>query len=229
MRGSRNFYLAVISLGMILFAVSQSGYAQSQYRRGSNSHKESQLQNNSNKQQPQKPSYEHKPQQGKQPQQQVNRPQQGNRPQQQVNRPQQGNRPPQQANRPQQQRPGYAPPPSGHHRPDITFYPNGLRPRPSSHYYGFYVKNLPYRAKAIRRGAYDYYYVDGRYYRYINNVYVICRPPVGTVIAKSLLNGIISLTNYVIIDTYGRSQRCYTDYDGVYYIKSGKDYIVVNP
>ena len=175
MRGSRNIFMAVISLGMMLFAANQSCYAQSQYRRGS-----------SNQQQPQK----------QQPakQQQVKKEQQlqrdfQNAKQQDRKPPQYGNKPPQQVNRP----------------------------------------TLPFGAKVIRGGAYDYYYVDGRYYRYINNVYVICRPPVGALIARSLLNGVITLTNYVVRDSYGRSQRCYTDNDGVYYVKSGRDYLVVEP
>ena len=88
---------------------------------------------------------------------------------------------------------------------------------------------MPFGAKVIHRGPYDYYYVDGRYYRYINKVYVICRPPVGAVIARSLLDGVIALTNYAIRDAYGRTQRYYTDNDGLYYIKSGSNYVVVDP
>lgn len=199
--------MAIVSLVMILFATLQTGYAQSQYRRGNSSQGN---QNNSvykpqespdkkkqpaqqrpqaQKPQPQKPSYQQKPQQG-------NRPPHGNRPPQYGNKPPQGNRPPQYGNRP-----------SG---------------RP-------HRQTLPVGAKVIHRGPYDYYFADGRYYRFINNVYVICRPPVGAVIARTLLDGVITLTNYAVRDAYGRSQRYYTDNYGVYYIKSRGNYIVVNP
>ena len=232
--------MAFASLVMMLFATAQIGFAQSQYRRGNNSQSNSAYRPDSrpdNKRQPaqspqvQKPSYQHKPQQGNRPPQQSTRPQQGNRPPQQSARPQQGNRPPQYGNRPSG-KPGNVtlpPPPPNHYKPSYKHYPAGFRPRPSVHFYGYYRHTLPFGAKVIHRGPYDYYYVDGRYYRYINKVYVICRPPVGAVIARSLLDGVIALTNYAIRDAYGRTQRYYTDNDGLYYIKSGSNYVVVDP
>ena len=250
---SRFFTMAFASLVMVLLAATQIGYAQSQYRRGNNGQSNSAYRpdnrNDNKKQQAQspqvqKPSYQHKPQQGNRPPQQSARPQQGNRPPQQSARPQQGNRPPQQSARPQQGnrppqygsrpsgRPGNVtlpPPPPNHYKPAPRHYPAGFRPRPSVHFYGYYRHTLPFGAKVIHRGPYDYYYVDGRYYRYINKVYVICRPPVGAVIARSLLDGVIALTNYAIRDAYGRTQRYYTDNDGLYYIKSGNNYVVVDP
>lgn len=253
MRRSRLLIMAFASLVMMLFATAQIGFAQSQYRRGNNSQSNSAYRPDSrpdNKRQPaqspqvQKPSYQHKPQQGNRPPQQSTRPQQGNRPPQQSARPQQGNRPPQYGSRPQQGnrppqygnrpsgRPGNVtlpPPPPNHYKPSYKHYPAGFRPRPSVHFYGYYRHTLPFGAKVIHRGPYDYYYVDGRYYRYINKVYVICRPPVGAVIARSLLDGVIALTNYAIRDAYGRTQRYYTDNDGLYYIKSGNNYVVVDP
>ena len=253
MRRSRLLIMAFASLVMMLFATAQIGFAQSQYRRGNNSQSNSAYRPDSrpdNKRQPaqspqvQKPSYQHKPQQGNRPPQQSARPQQGNRPPQQSARPPQGNRPPQQSARPQQGnrppqygnrpsgRPGNVilpPPPPNHYKPSYKHYPAGFRPRPSVHFYGYYRHTLPFGAKVIHRGPYDYYYVDGRYYRYINKVYVICRPPVGAVIARSLLDGVIALTNYAIRDAYGRTQRYYTDNDGLYYIKSGSNYVVVDP
>ncbi len=263
---SRFFTMAFASLVMVLLAATQIGYAQSQYRRGNNGQSNSAYRpdnrTDNKKQQAQspqvqKPSYQHKPQQGNRPPQQSTRPQQGNRPPQQSARPQQSNRPPQQSARPQQGnrppqqsarpqqgnrppqygsrpsgRPGNVtlpPPPPNHYKPAPRHYPAGFRPRPSVHFYGYYRHTLPFGAKVIHRGPYDYYYVDGRYYRYINKVYVICRPPVGAVIARSLLDGVIALTNYAIRDAYGRTQRYYTDNDGLYYIKSGNNYVVVDP
>lgn len=251
--------MAFASLVMMLFAADQIGYAQSQYRRGNNnqgntvSRPDNRTENKkqpaqhmpqAQRPQPQKPSYQHKPQQGTRPPQQGTRPQQGNRPPQYGNRPPQGNKPPQYGNRPQQgnrppqygNRPSGRPgngsmpaPPPHHYRPSHHYYPGGLRPRPSVHFYGYYRHTLPFGAKVIHRGPHDYYYVDGRYYRFINNVYVICRPPVGAVIASSLLNGVITLTNYVVRDEYGKTKRYYTDNDGLYFIKSGGNYIVAEP
>lgn len=223
--------MAMVSLVMILFATLQTGYAQSQYRRGNSSQGN---QNNSvykaqespdkkkqpvqqrpqaQKPQPQKPSYQQKPQQGNKPPQYGNKPPQGNRPPQYGNKPPQGNRPPQYGKRPSG-RPGIgsmpAPPPNHY--------------RPSHHRH-----TLPRGVKVIHRGPYDYYFADGRYYRFVNNVYVICHPPVGAVIARTLLDGVITLTNYAVRDAYGRSQRYYTDNGGVYYIKSRGNYIVVDP
>ena len=134
-------------------------------------------------------------------------------------------------------RPKVAPPAGQNHKPAEHLRPKHsnkdmaahLRPRPSVHYYGYYTKRLPVGAKIIHRGPYDYYYASGRYYRLINNVYVISRPPVGAVIAKSILNGLLRLTDYVVKDAYGKNQRYYTDDDGVYYVKSGSNYIVVDP
>ena len=121
-------------------------------------------------------------------------------------------------------------PPAGHSKPKPHNVGNaGVKPRPSAHFTGYYTKSLPSNAKIIHRGSHDYYYSAGRYYKYMNNMYVVCRPPVGAIIAKSILNGLLKLTDYVVKDAYGKSQRYYTDDDGVYYVKSGSNYIVVDP
>ena len=121
-------------------------------------------------------------------------------------------------------------PPAGHSKPKPNNVGNtGVKPRPSAHFSGYYTKTLPRDAKIIHRGSHDYYYSAGRYYKYVNNVYVVSRPPVGAIIAKSILNGLLKLTDYVVKDAYGKNQRYYTDDDGVYYVKSGNNYIVVDP
>lgn len=135
-------------------------------------------------------------------------------------------------NRPSRPSAGHTPPPPANHRPPKPMpRPHGApAPRPSVHHYGYYTPTLPYGATVIHRGAYDYYYISGRYYRPLNGVYVICRPPVGSIIASSFLAGTVYLTNYVVRDVYGNiRQRYYTDDDGVYYVKSGRNYIVVDP
>ena len=254
MRQIRNL-AATLFVSLLMLASVGDGYAQSQYRRQSgNGQKNNSEYRPAQQQQQQRPAQKpqgqtistqnRKPAQSSKPQnvnkpQSVNKPQNGNKPQQSVNRPQTSTRPQQNVNRPQQSanrpqpanRPNVAPP-ANHYRPEPP--KNGhrepyMRPRPSVHFYGYYTKTLPVGAKIIHRGPYDYYYADGRYYRYINNVYVISRPPVGAIIAKSVLNGLLRLTDYVIKDALGRTQRYYTDDDGVYYVKSNNNYIVVDP
>lgn len=237
MRQIRNL-AATLFVSFLMLASVGDGYAQSQYRRQSGNGQKNNSEYRPAQQQPaQKPqgqtisTQNRKPAQNSQPQS-VNKPQTGSRPQQSVNKPQTGSRPQQSVSRPQPaKRPNVAPP-ANHYRPEPPKQAHKvpyMRPRPSVHYYGYYTKVLPVGAKIIHRGPYDYYYADGRYYRYINNVYVISRPPVGAIIAKSVLNGLLRLTDYVIRDAYGRNQRYYTDDDGVYYLKSNNNYIVVDP
>ena len=233
---------ATFFVSLLMLSGIGDSYAQSQYRRQSgNSQKNNSEYRPAQKQQSnvvstqnRKPSPASRPQNVNKPHQNVNKPQQSvNRPQQNVNRPSQNvNRPQNNVSRPQPAKRPNAAPPVNHFRPEPPKRAHKapyMRPRPSVHYYGYYTKSLPVGAKIIHRGPYDYYYADGRYYRYINNVYVIIRPPVGAIIAKSVLNGLLRLTDYVIKDAYGRSQRYYTDDDGVYYVKSNNNYIVVDP
>ena len=245
MKQLRQSVLAILSLVMMM-AVVESGFAQSQYRRDNGSKQGNSVygpengnksSHNNKSARPQERPQSQAPAARPQPQAPASRPQQSQyrkpaqgqpsqqRPQQPaVGKPQQ----PSHSARPQQ-RPSMPKPPANHYRPKPDRFPSFMSPRPSVHFYGYYVNTLPLGAKIIHRGPYDYYYVDGRYYRYIDNVYVISRPPVGAVIARAVLDGLVRLTNYVVRDAYGKSQRYYTDDDGVYYIKSGSNYVVVDP
>lgn len=215
-------FKSVLLLAALLFVATPQSFAQSQYRRSNSKDKQT---NSVYKPDSDRNS---RPQNGKKPPLiQQDRPGQ-NRPSQ--NRPSQ-NRPSQ--NRPKPNGPAaHRPvPPPGHNRPTPPpARPGGFTPRPSvHHYYGYYVNTLPFGARVIYRGPHTYYYADGRYYRFTDNRYIVCRPPVGAVIAKTLVDGIIDLVAYSVRDSYGRTHRYYTDGDGVYYLKSGSNYIVVDP
>ncbi len=216
--------LAVLLMGVTM----NESYAQSQYRRQSNSERKSNSEYLPAKSKPAQQAA--RPAQNQRPSQTA-RPSRPSRPSQSVS-PGKNARPNHAVRPPHNQKPANMPqPPVNHFRPKHIHkgMATHLRPRPSVHFYGYYTKILPAGAKIIHRGPHDYYYVSGRYYRLINNVYVISRPPVGAVIAKSILNGLLRLTDYAIRDAYGRTQRYYTDDDGVYYVKSGSNYIVVDP
>lgn len=208
---------SVFLLAALLFVAVPQSFAQSQYRRGGNREK----QTNS----------VYRPDNDRN-----NRPQNGKKPPLiRQDRPGQ-NRPAQNRPRPNgpaahKPAPGRPVPPQGHNRPvPPPARPGGFVPRPSvHHYYGYYVNTLPFGARVIYRGPHTYYYADGRYYIFNDNRYVVCRPPVGAVIAKTLIDGIIDLAVYSVRDSYGRTHRYYTDGDGVYYLKSGSNYVVVDP
>ncbi len=221
---------SVLLLAALLFVAVPQSFAQSQYRRSGNKDKQT---NSVYKPDNNKGS---KPQSGKKPPL-INqgRPGQNNRPSQSgpvQNRPKPNgpatHKPAQPVHKPA---PGRPAPPPGHNRPTPPpTRPGGFAPRPSvHHYYGYYVNTLPFGARVIHRGPYTYYYASGRYYRFVDNRYVVCRPPVGAVIAKTFIDGIIDLVAYSVRDSYGRTHRYYTDGDGVYYLKSGSNYIVVDP
>lgn len=114
----------------------------------------------------------------------------------------------------------HAPVPPPPHRP-VT--------RPDIYHYGHRVPALPHGALIIHRGPYHYYYAAGRYYRPYGNAFIICRPPVGAVIAANVLASAVRLTGLIMRDAYGVSRKYYTDGDGVYYVRSGGNYIVVEP
>ncbi|MCI1778893.1 MAG: DUF6515 family protein [Bacteroidales bacterium] len=103
-------------------------------------------------------------------------------------------------------------------------------PRPSVHHnYGKRFNSLPGRPVVIHRGGTDYYFAEGRYFLRRSGAYFVCRPPVGAIVAVPLLRGALHLTDYVVRSSFGIRQRYYTDDDGVYYIKSGNVFIVVDP
>ena len=80
------------------------------------------------------------------------------------------------------------------------------------HYYGWRVQSLPHRPKRVRYYGIDYYLYNDVYYRPYGGSYIVCRPPVGVVIAKTVKNllfGRVTFAYYT--DTY-RSYRGWDSY-----------------
>ena len=153
-----------------------------------------------------------------------------------------GNRPASPGHRPGEHRPSHSginsyPGPGSAHQPGYrrpvppSRPPHAHRPvtRPNIYHYGHRVPAPPRGALIIHRGPYNYYYAAGRYYRPYGNAFVICRPPAGAVIAANVLSSAVRLTGVVMRDAYGVRRKYYTDGDGVYYVRSGRNYIVVEP
>ena len=139
--------LAILLMGVTM----NESYAQSQYRRQSNSERKS--------------NSEYRPAKSK-PAQQAARPAQNQRPSQTA-RPSRPSRPSQSASPGKNTRPNHAvrpphnqkpanmpQPPVNHFRPKHINkgMATHLRPRPSVHFYGYYTKILPAGAKIIHRG-----------------------------------------------------------------------------
>ena len=54
------------------------------------------------------------------------------------------------------------------------------------HYFGYHIQALPPRYRKVRHYGIDYFIYNDIYYRLFNGHYVICRPPVGIVLAASI-------------------------------------------
>ena len=105
--------------------------------------------------------------------------------------------------RPAPGRPG-APAHVDMHRPvprsswNHPYLAGGRPPRPyhyaDHHYFGYRLHRLPPRARFFcHYGLYDYYYYDGIYYRPFGGGYIVCRPPFGERIARSLVNAALTV------------------------------------
>ena len=84
---------------------------------------------------------------------------------------------------------------------------NGWRPAPAhnygDHYFGYRLRALPVGYSELRIGNHRYFFHNGVYYRrYWLGGYMVCRPPVGTVISNTLLN--VALTA-ATINAYERA------------------------
>jgi hypothetical protein len=86
-----------------------------------------------------------------------------------------------------------------YHRPGFYY---GDHP----HYYGYRVHYLPPRHTRIRHWGIDYYLYNGIYYRLFGGVYIVCRPPFGTVIERAIDRAIF---NAVTFSYYTNVYRTY--------------------
>ena len=94
---------------------------------------------------------------------------------------------------------------------------------PNHHNFGHYM-NIPPRIRPVYYHGYPYYFYNSLFCRYINGHYVICRPPIGAVIAHTIFH---SWRPVIII--YNNVNYYYDD--GSFYTVAPNrvDYQVVNP
>jgi len=82
---------------------------------------------------------------------------------------------------------------------------------------GHKVAKIPKGAREIRHHGITYRYHDGVYFRFINGAYQVVHPPVGLVV-----HTLPPHPDTIVIDGV-----TYYVAEGVYYYRSGKDYVVV--
>ncbi len=103
----------------------------------------------------------------------------------------------------------------GYHAPHTPYV------HPNHHnYYGH--MHVPPRVRPVYYHGVPYYFYNSVFCRYINGYYVICRPPLGAVIAYSIFN-----TWRPVIVIY-KNVNYYYD-DGTFYLPYHNDYQVVAP
>lgn len=73
------------------------------------------------------------------------------------------------------------------HRDFITYDKPAHFWNPNHHYFGYRVRVLPARARLFRHHGIAYYCYNDIWYRPFGGYYVICRPPLGTVLAANLI------------------------------------------
>ena len=78
-----------------------------------------------------------------------------------------------------------------------------------SHYYGWKVHSMPPRPKRVRYYGIDYYLHNDVYYRVYGSSYIVCRPPVGVVITKTVKTPFGRVTFSYYTNTY----RTYSGWD----------------
>lgn len=64
------------------------------------------------------------------------------------------------------------------------------------HYFGFRVEVLPPRYKVVRYFGIDYYIYNDVYYRPYRGRYIVCRPPFGVTIARSVVDISFATVNF---------------------------------
>lgn len=94
---------------------------------------------------------------------------------------------------------------------------------PNHHNFGGHM-NVPPRIRPVYYHGHPYYFYNSLFCRYINGYYVICRPPIGAVIAYSIFN---SWKPVIVVH---KNVNYYYD-DGSFYRPAPNkvDYVVVDP
>lgn len=78
-----------------------------------------------------------------------------------------------------------------------------------SHYYGWQVPHMPPSYKRVKYYGIDYYLYNDVYYRPYGSSYIVCRPPVGVVVTKTVKTPFGRVT----FSFYTNSYRTYTGWD----------------
>lgn len=94
------------------------------------------------------------------------------------------------------------------------------------------VNVLPKRAKMVHYHGHPYYYRSGIFYRPVGNTYIISRPPIGALIAASIIKTtMMAITLNEIYQGNVLVQPAQTYYydDGTFYSKKGRKYEVIQP
>ena len=78
------------------------------------------------------------------------------------------------------------------------------------HYYGFRIYSLPSRYKRVSYFGVTYYIYDNVYYRPYAGHYVVCRPPIGVVIEKTIKNLLFTTVRF---SYYHNVYRTYNGWD----------------
>lgn len=92
---------------------------------------------------------------------------------------------------------------------------------PNHHNFGHHM-HVPPRVRPVYYHGVPYYFYNSVFCRYLNGYYVICRPPIGAVIAYTVFN-----TWRPVIVIHNNTTYYYDD--GTFYSPRNQDYVVVNP
>ncbi len=121
--------------------------------------------------------------------------------------------------------------PAPAHRPAPVVHRPAPRPAPAYHphhhgySFGARFRGLPPHARLYHYAGLDYYYYDGIYYRHHPyGGYYICRPPLGAIFARDVLDAVI--TAVVFKTALNAVSNCYYS-DGVYYQRVNDQYNVI--
>lgn len=117
------------------------------------------------------------------------------------------------------------------HRPAPAVHRPAHHPAPAYHphhhgySFGARFRGLPPHARLYHYAGLDYYYYDGIYYRHHPyGGYYICRPPLGAIFARDVLDAVI--TAVVFKTAMNAVSSCYYS-DGVYYQRVNDQYNVI--
>ncbi|MCI1640797.1 MAG: hypothetical protein LKI42_05945 [Bacteroidales bacterium] len=72
------------------------------------------------------------------------------------------------------------------------------------HYYGYRVNYLPSSYRRTVSFGIEYYFLNGIYYRRYGNFFVVCRPPLGTIVTDMVADAVFSSVGFAYYYNYYR-------------------------